>query len=1488
MSRRRAAKFTYTAVRSEGGMLPYEVLERIAAESSELGIEPTGYNLAESERIGDAITRSWRRLTSVWRNFRGRHDLDAAAALVAETRRGWLRPLFQELGYGTLKAVNKLEVGEREFPISHEVPHVPIHLLGIGVDLDTRTPRVVGASSTAPHALVQDFLNRSEAHLWGVVCNGRKLRLLRDSHTFTRRPYLEFDLELMFETDSFADFRVLWLCAHHSRLSPPEGYTGRPNTAPIEHWYEHAKREGVRVRDRLRDGVAEAIEILGVGFRAHRLNTNLQAALSSGALNAQDYYRQLLRLVYRLIFVFVAEDRNLLLPPLDRDNPDEQARIARDRYLNDYATTKLRELAHVRKGDAHEDRWIGLCQVLDRLYSGCKPLHLPALGSDLFSSDSTPALHGAHLANNALLPAIRELCTFKDAAGYRRQVSWRNIGADELGSVFESLLELVPEFSGEKGFRLVSAAGNERKTTGSYYTPEPLVECLLDSALDPVLDRACSTRTPEQSILDLKVCDPSCGSGHFLAAAGRRIAHRLALVRAGGEEPSPQAIHEAQRDVYARCLYGVDINPMAVELCKVSLWLEANDPKRPLPFLESHIRCGNALLGATPALLANGIPDAAFNRLEGDDAQLAKSLKAQSKRERQGKATERKLFTTQQDGGTTRYNAVRENLATVEQLPDDTLASVEAKTRSYRQSRESPEAKALKLLADTWCAAFVWPKQTAEDAEYAPTYWWFRKAQADIRNLRGQTVARVEKIAERFNFFHWHLEFPQVFGVGEVSLPVKPGETGCSGGFDVVLGNPPWERLKLQEKEFFATRDPAIADAPKAATRKKMIARLPEENPSLWEEWQEALRCANGESQAIRNCTRFPLCGHGDINTYAVFAELNRHIVASYGRVGCIVPSGISTDSRNQYYFQSIFEDGSLVSLFSFFEIREFFTGADSRDSFTLLTLLGRDHSGGRAQLAFDLREVSEIQNADKLFVLSPSDIVRMNPNTRTCPIFRTRADAEIVKAIYQKVPILINDTTGENPWGVEFKRMLDMAIDSSHFTSKKELRSQHRIGNYYTDGEKVMLPLYEAKMLHHFNHRFGTYEGQTKAQANQKILPRSSYEELSSPRYFPQSRHWVEPQEVDKRLDPSVWAKNWVLGWRDVCRTSDVRTVIASAIPRYGVGHTSPVMLPKAGAGAFLLGNLCSFVLDYAARQKVGGTHLTYGILKQLPILPPNVYEGSPGWCHDSLSTWILPRVLELTYTAWDLAGFARDHGYEGPPFRWDTDRRFWLRAELDAAFFHLYGLDAEEVEHVMESFVLVRKRDVKSHGSYRTKDAILSIYNEMARAAASGTSYQTRLDPPPADPSQAHPELTPEERELLAPVLERALKKIEVVAPKAEDGEGKKVRRKRTAAKGKSKSAKQAEESPLFSWGQANESRGSEGRESKKPDADKVGLTREMSAVLRVLGEQGGLGKAGLLEAAKLEAKAWSRTIGALVEAGLVVKVGRGRGTRYELGGG
>jgi hypothetical protein len=1334
----------FTTIRTEGQILPPDLLARIVARDKDLeGLDPGSYHLV-SQTINEAISRSWTVLQGAWTAFKDRRAaLPEGQPEIGMTRERWLLPLFRELDYGRPETMRAAEIEGKSYPISHRWRHTPIHLVGFRTDLDKRTPGVAGAARVSPHGLVQEYLNRTDNSLWAFLSDGLRLRILRDNASLTRQAYVEFDLEAMMDGEVYPDFVLLWLLCHQSRVEAE-----RPAECHLEKWSHVAAQRGTRALEGLRDGVEKAISSLGSGFLSHRANDDLRGKLRSGELDTQDYYRQLLRLVYRLLFLFVAEDRSLLLDP-------EADETAKDRYTRFYSTRKLRAVAEKRVGARHSDLYRALSLVMNRLGDerGCPELGLPALGSYLFSYEAMPDLTEAEVSNHDLLEAVRALA-WTEVDGAYRAVDYKNLGAEELGSVYESLLELQPELDSTSGsFTLRAVTGNERKTTGSYYTPHSLVTSLLDTALDPVLDEAARKPDPEAAILDLKVCDPAVGSGHFLIAAAHRMAKRLASVRTGDDEPSPEATREALRDVIGRCLYGVDVNPMAAELCRVSLWMEALVPGRPLSFLDHHIQVGNSLLGTTPELISGGIPDDAFKRIKGDDKKLTSDYRKRNREER--KAWESGQLSFSLRILDKNREAIERGYEHVDEVREGSLAAVREKAARYAALQDSDEMFHARRLADTWCAAFVWPKK--EGAPEAITQEAFAHLTRNADALSRHTEVEIERIATQYNLFHWDLAFPDVFS-----------ESG-PGGFDVVLGNPPWERIKLQEQEWFAAHRPEIAAAPNAAARKRLINGLKQLDPALHAAFEQDLRLAEGVSHLIRTGGRFPLCGKGDINTYSIFAETNRSIISPTGRVGCIVPSGIATDNTTKEFFGQLVKTRTIASLYDFVNNVGLFPGVGhGRFKFCLLTLTGVDRTQPEPEYAFFSSYVTDIADAQRRFTLSAEDIQLLNPNTRNCPIFRTRRDAEITKAIFRRVPVLFNENKEDgNPWDISFLRMFDMSGDSALFRTRDELEADNwsLVGNIFLREGKRYLPLYEAKMLHHYDHRYGDYALKPEGSRDTE-LPRIPVDLMQDATYGVQPRYWVPADAVDSKLHDR-WPYEWLLGWRDITNSTNERTVVASVLPKVGVGDKFLLMQPDRQPWEIvaLLSNLISVPFDYVARQKLGGTSLKYFVMKQLPLLSPKIYDFRTPWETEvRLADWVTPRVLELTYTAWDLELFARDLGYDGPPFRWDPERRFLLRCELDAAFFHLYGIERDDVDYIMETFPIVKRKDEAAHGEYRTKRVILEIYDQMARAAKTGQPYQTLLDPPPVElelptsepapatvtplrPREEHPYVRPEE---------------------------------------------------------------------------------------------------------------------------------------------
>jgi hypothetical protein len=1376
-----------TAVRTEGAILPPSLLQRVHREDPALGgMKPEEFGLSGT-RVREAASQAWNALQAPWRAFQGeRARLAPAEAGTGMTRGRWLVQILKALDYGAMDPLKgSLTVGDHEYAVSHLYHHAPLHLVGCNLDLDKRTPGAVGAARMTPHGMVQLLLNSADAHLWGFASNGLRWRILRDSISLSRQAMVEFDLEAIFDGQLYDEFLLFYLLCHQSRVK-----SERPEECWLERWSQTAGAEGKRALDTLRDGVQRAIETLGQGFLKHASNQAIRQSLRDGSLDRQGYYRQLLRLVYRLLFLFVAEDRNLLLLP---ETPAE----ARELYTEYYSTQRLRLLAERLRGSPrHHDFFQQLRLILEKLAQedGCPELGLPALGGFLFSDEACPDLDACELSNADLLEAIRCLAVTQEG-GRRARVDYRNLASEEMGSVYESLLELHPELNSDgTKFELRNASGNERKTTGSYYTPDSLIQCLLDTALDPVLDEAVRTagerfkpkdgEPPDaQAILALNVIDPACGSGHFLIAAAHRLAKRLAQIRTGDEEPAPEPTRRAVRDVIGRCLYGIDVNPMSAELCKVGLWMEALEPGKPLSFLDHHIVVGNSLLGATPELIAAGIPDDAYTPIEGDDRAVCSSLKRQNKAEREGQGS---LFAPEVFAGGSLLAAWER----LEGLADDTLAGVRSKARQYREAQAAVEMR--RRLADTWCAAFVLPKLSVPASGFRGITTATLRALASGQALDPPTADAVAEAAERFAFLHPHLTFPDVFAPrsphhSPLATPHSP-----SSGFDVVLGNPPWEHTELKEKEWFAERRPQVAAARTGAERKRLISALASEDPRVYRDYCFAKREHDLAGAFCGRSGRFPLCGRGRINTYAVFAEAMRSLLAAQGRAGIVVPTGIATDDTTKYFFADLMACRALASLFDFENgaraagesageaeeegegeaqpppaikrrgrgaspaERLLFPAVDSRFKFCLLTLSGQP--AAQPRFAFFCHRVSDLETPGKVFMLTPEDIALLNPNTRTCPVFRTQRDAEITRAIYRRVPVLIRegDPNG-NPWGITFKQgLFNMTSDSHLFRTREELEAAGGTleGNRWTvpapwtlpDGREVeaglWLPLYEAKMMQQFDHRAADVVKSPTAVARQNQPLAIPLNEKRDVTRVAMPMYWVHPSGVQCLYE----GQTAYLGYTWVTSPTNMRTMIAAIIPAAGAGNSLPLIHTTRGLPGqlWLVACLNSFAYDYVARQKLGGVNYTFGFSQQQPVLKPDsVFASGESLIADA--SFVLPRSFELAYTSRDLEVTATELGYVGRPHAWDEHRRFWLRAELDAAFFHLYGLGRADVDYIMETFPTVRRKDVAAYNRYRTKEAILEIYDAMADAARTGVPYRTRLDPPPAngwEPEEANGE--------------------------------------------------------------------------------------------------------------------------------------------------
>jgi hypothetical protein len=1291
---------SFPSIRIEGGLLGPELLDQVIAADVP-GQKPADFALEPKRNLTDEIAAVFADSRALWGVFQSRitrlPENDLATTV---TRDQWALPFLALLGYQARYNSKAFEVDGQSFAVSHRAGEAedtpPVHVVGARQELGRVPPS--GRPRLAPHSLVQEYLNRTE-HVWGIVTNGLTLRLLRDSTLVRRQAYIEFDLQAIFEEQRFHDFAALYRLIHRSRL--PRGMADA-NECLLEKYYAHTIEQGGRVREHLRDGVEECLKLLGNGFLTHKDNDELRQKIKSGQLTPAQFYRQLFRIVYRFLFLLVSEDRGLISP--------------NQIYRDHYGIARLRRMLDMQAAwTDHADLWLSL-RTLWKLFGDdklAKILDLAPLNGELFAPQT---LDGCILSNRDLLHAFWHLAYYQERQGATaRRVNYSALDVEELGSVYESLLEFHPDVATDAAgllqFDLIF--GSERKTTGSFYTPPELVNELIESALMPVVQQRIATskrdgtgtKTQQAALLSLKIIDVACGSGHMLLAAARRVGKELAKLRTGEDEPAPERIRESIRDVISHCIYGVDRNPLAVDLCRVALWLESHTAGKPLTFLDHRIRCGDSLVGAFDiSVLKNGIPDKAFDPCEGDDKTTARAAAKKNKEERRGAQD---LFAVRDSS---EAEALTRHSRDVDAIPDDSPELIRRKKELFEASHRDPAWQRQKQACDLWTAAFF--QTLAADSVVITS-----AALADHlggRPIDARLHGNATTLALHQPFFHWPLEFPEVF---------------ATGGFDVMISNPPWERIKLQEQEFFAVRDPRIAAAPNKAARARLIKELIQQNPLLHSEFIAAVHASECASKFLRQSNRFPLTATGDINTYAVFAETVRRLLGPAGRAGIILPTGIATDYGTRLFFQDVVKKRSLVSLIDFENGRGIFPEVERNVRFCLLTLSLTPQQQFR--IAGQLESVNQLSQKERSYTVDANDIALVYPNTLNCPMFRLQHDAALVFGIHRRVPVLLNEPKGENPWGVSFLRMLDMSMDS---------------GLFKTEPADGLLSLYESKLAHQYNHRAATFEGiphesryKTHAGTNEP-----SCDQLADPNFLIIPRYWVDESAVRERA--GARKQKWFLGFRNaISATADSRSLVATIVPYSGVGNSMPLIFVNTPARltALLYANLNSIILDYVLKQKVSGGNLNFYIVEQLPVLPPSAYN-------EVALAFVAARVVELTFTATDLLPFAADilaevspatwnrwfpnntvvANQSPTPFRWDEARRALLRAELDAWFARAYGLTRDELRYILdpadvhgpdfpgETFRVLKEKETAKFDEYRTRRLVLEAWDKLQPA--------------------------------------------------------------------------------------------------------------------------------------------------------------------------
>lgn len=1320
MAKRNTGLSQFSFVQLVHSLFSADLLNRVLTGDPKFeGNRADSFQLARGLTVADEAARAWRIALGAFQTF-GEQERSAEAT-TAFTR----TLLTDALGYrytpcpqeGTLPDIpdqRSVLPGMEEIPVAdaaelypitallsykHTAPEIPLLVVPEGTPLDRAYHFADGRRKT-PFALMQEYLDHSDRFLWAIVTNGSTWRILRDSTSVALSTYLDLQLGDVLETRNTEAFSGIYRLLHASRPARQDAYDAE--SCLWEKWRKELEQGGERVREGLSGNVQQALRELGCGFLQHPANTALQEALTTGSLTPAAYYNELLRLVYRFIFLFVMEERDLL----HAHAAGAEYAAAREAYRRGYSMARLVHAAlRPHSKDRYDDVWQSVRIVFKALGKdeGEPRLALPALGG-LFDTAQCSHLDAAALSNKVLYSVMRLLRWSAGAQGGQLlQIDYRNMGSEELGSVYEELLELTPQVNpAEKRFyfttdlstetgRALTTDGNKRKTTGSYYTPPCLVELLVHKALDPLIEERRKLATPgkqREALLSLRIIDPACGSGHFLLSAARHLAQAVAEVTTPAEPE--RSMRQAMHDVVANCIYGVDLNPMAIELVRMNLWLEGYQPNKPLSFLDHHLRCGNSLLGLqTQAMLHHPIPEEAYKCLPGDDADVCKQLKALNKTGAKERNEEISLL----------WSTLRLAPYFVPEPEESTPSQIKAKGAKWAKAQQivfdSPEG----IAADLWVGSFLIPKQ---DVRCVPTTATLNDFFCGQETMWEKAINATREVCRASRVFHWHLAFPEAAAVH---------------GFDCVLGNPPWEKNKLQEQEWFANRYPAIAQAA-GATRRQYIELLKEgkltamlngeteiepnaADQALFRSFNEAQHLARATSQFFTcRSGRYPLSGKGDVNLYALFAETCLALCNPGAHVGILVPSGIATDASTQDLFCALTDTRRLQCLYDFENREKLFPTIDSRLRFSALVASRSEV----AETAFFLTHPRQLQEEARRLTFRASDFRKLNPNTGTTPIPRSKKDAELMLRIYERVPVLINERADENPWGIKFSTMFHMTNDSHLFL---------------TEPTATSLPLYEGKMIHHYDHRWATF-----LTAGDKGVVRDVTQVEKANRGFEASpRYWVEAAEVSSKLTDIAPDARWLLGFRDIARATDMRTFISAFMPRTAVGNKAPLLFvpnDKKTRVCCLQANLAAICFDYIARCKVGGTSMNFHYVKQFPVLPPEAYS-------EDAVAYISERVVKLTYTSESMRPFAEDMGYAGDPIVFNEEERAVWRAELDAVYAKLYGLSKEDLAYILDpatyygdkcptvTFPTLKANEIKAYGEYRTQRLVLEAYDRV-----------------------------------------------------------------------------------------------------------------------------------------------------------------------------
>lgn len=1376
----------YTSIHIYGHLLSDDILHNIERDNTLLGNRDQDFGMDTS--VSSAIDYVWSSLRNDWNFYKeraGNERLVDRDPYGTRRARDLMERLFQSLGYTLDRQATNIEVAGTNYDINYtcqELGKMPFIVIGENISTDGSIDTLDkcsldyrakgGMRKKSAHATMLEYLNATE-NVYGIISNGQILRIIRNSGQLVKLTYIEFDLRRMQEEDKYTEFCLMFRLLHASRFR-----TSGDEPCVMERWFNMSIESGNRIRNGLSRAVQTTMETIGNAVLTSEGEGNdaLREAFTNGTMDAAQLNKELIHFIYRLLFLFIIEERGLVYQiPDSPDAPDyKQLCQWQDIYKKFYAASRLRRLSELAylKQRQYADLWQGLMDTFHLFEPDTfgEKLGIKPLGGVLFGTETLHWLKQCQVSNKDLLAAFSALNEFEDERQQKVKINYSSLDVEEFGSVYEGILEMRPFVQpgvAASDWQFGFVGGLDRQSTSSYYTRPDLVQNLIKTTLEPVIKEkiAAQTTTEEKvkALLNMKICDAASGSGHIVLAMARTIAWYICTLRTGEDNPASLDYRQALREVISRCVYAVDYNPDAVELCKVVLWIEGYCAGKPLSFLDHHIRCGNSVLGVSDLqMLIDGVPDKALTAEDKDTLKALKKMNQEAVKKINNQNSDEPLLGLEDTFGVGKLSAAQIGLADkirfINHLPENTLEEEIIKQERWRELMESARVDCLRRACDIYTYAFYKTVKHDEilidnesvngkiklEAEVPYTKTVIRALQeieamecaekgktflTYYRELSKDFKSEVKRIAEEQRFFHWCVEFPEVFAANK--------------GFDVMCGNPPWDKIKVEDKKWFESHNRAdIVNAGTASQRKEAIEALQTSDLTLYKEYTKALADAEALSRFVRLAGRFDLTATGDIDLYPMFAELC--LSFSKEAWGLVLPTGIAVNDSNKAFFSKLIDENRLVSLYDF-ENREKLFDIDSRFKFCLLVAAKTQLTPRTVKGGFFLTRLDHLLDPRRIYSLQTSDFARLNPNTKTCPVFRTSRDAKLSAKIYRNSTILYNEVTGDNPWNVKFGSMIHMSNDSYLFRTYAQLTELGATlnGNTFTtvDGE-TYVPLYEGKMIWHYNHHYGSWpiEGERPNSIN---MP--SEAELANPDSCIMPWYWVPLSAVNDRLvkydkDGNIvweWKHKWMFAFRDIARSVDMRTFIIAPIPdAIGVGHTATLLYAERGCmpGAALCGMLSSLIFDYTTRQKIGGTHTSINYVKQFPALTPDQIPSAMQW-------QIVKRVAELCYFNHDMDGWAselwdemnEEQRAELPqlgaqqPWIYNPERRAILQAELDAIFTHLYGLNTEDLRYILdpedvcgkgcinETFRVLKDNEIRQYGEYRTKRLVLEAWNKF-----------------------------------------------------------------------------------------------------------------------------------------------------------------------------